>query len=642
MTVFLAMLLGFAVMSIGTETACAAISQDDKDVYLIGSYTDLKEFAQIVNGGNTAACARLTADIECTDKTWVPIGKWNDPYTGTFDGNSKTIEGLSNGDSKDNNQGLFGGIGSAGTVKSISLKNVSIQGKNTVGGVAAQNYGTIENCHTTGTVSGSDGNDVGGVAAENYGTIENCSNAGDVMNISVNCNTIGGVAGYNVGTIINCYNTGDVSGNKYVGGVAGRNDMGTITNCYNTGDVSGNEDVGGVAGGNGLIAYDLRGTITNCYYDNEKCTLTEAIGSSNGTVTNVTGLKTKEMTGTTCTAYDSWKNFYAVWKLTDSYPILDPHDHMLTYAKKESCVDPAHVEGYTCSTCGKHYSDKDGMALIPDADWTIPVTGHKYGAWTKLNATQHQKVCQHDKSHVVKENHKWDGGKVTKKATEKATGVRTYTCTVCKATKTETIPKLKPTAPKTSGTPLAKAAVKKKSMTIGWNRIQGAEGYDIFFSTCNHRGKKIACKNVKTIKGNKTFKWTKSGLKKGTAYKFYVRAYVTKNGKKTYVSKSPMFHAYTANGTKNYTNAKSVKVNKARVTLKKGETFKIKAKVKKVNKKKKLMPKSHAPKLRYMTSDSRIATVSKSGRITAKGSGTCTIVAFAHNGVSKSIKVTVK
>ena len=199
-------------------------------------------------------------------------------------------------------------------------------------------------------------------------------------------------------------------------------------------------------------------------------------------------------------------------------------------------------------------------------------------------------------------------------------------------------------APKTSGTPLAKATVKKKSMTIGWNKIQGAEGYDIFFATCNHRGKKIACKNVKTIKGNKTFKWTKSGLKKGTAYKFYVRAYVIKNGKKTYVSKSPLFHAYTGNGTKNYTNAKSVtikNVKKGKLSLKKGKTFKIKAKVNKLKKNKKLMPKSHAPTLRYMTSNKKVATVNSSGKITAKGKGSCIIYVYAHNGVAKSIKVTV-
>ena len=34
------------------------------------------------------------------------------------------------------------------------------------------------------------------------------------------------------------------------------------------------------------------------------------------------------------------------------------------------------------------------------------------------------------------------------------------------------------------------------------------------------------------MKGNKTFKWTKKGLKKGTSYKAYVKAWVTEDGKK--------------------------------------------------------------------------------------------------------------
>lgn len=61
-----------------------------------------------------------------------------------------------------------------------------------------------------------------------------------------------------------------------------------------------------------------------------------------------------------------------------------------------------------------------------------------------------------------------------------------------------------------------------------------------------------------------------------------------------------------------------------------------------MNKNKKLMPKSHVATLRYMTSNKKVATVNSSGKVTAKGKGTCTIVAFAHNGVSKNIKVTVK
>lgn len=273
----------------------------------------------------------------------------------------------------------------------------------------------------------------------------------------------------------------------------------------------------------------------------------------------------------------------------------------------------------------------------------MPAIGHKYGAWTKLDANQHQRVCEHDAAHIEKENHKWDAGKVTKQATETAEGVKTYTCTVCKGTKTEAVPKLAPSTPKVSGTLTAKMMAKgKTSFTISWNKIQGAEGYDVFFAGCDHGKSKNVCKKVKTIKGNKTFKWTKSGLKKGTAYKFCVRAYVYKNGKKSYVSKSPMMHAYTGGYTKNYTNAKSVKVNKTKVSLKKGKTFKIKASVRKLKKNKKLMPKSHAPTVRYMTSNGKVATISSGGKITAEGKGTCYVYVYAHNGASMRIKVTVK
>ena len=204
-------------------------------------------------------------------------------------------------------------------------------------------------------------------------------------------------------------------------------------------------------------------------------------------------------------------------------------------------------------------------------------------------------------------------------------------------------PKPTPKSAKVSGKVMAKMKAKGKSkLVISWNKVKGANGYEIFFTECNHKGKKAGFKKVKKIKGNKKFKWTKSGLKKGTSYKAFVKAYVKKNGKKKYVSKSPVMHAYTANGTKTYTNAKSVKVKKAKVTLKKGKTFKIKARVTKVTKGKKLMPKAHVAKLRYLSKNKKVATVSKNGRIKAKKEGKCTIYAYAHNGVCKKIKVTVK
>gem|GEM_PF-2528755 len=380
----------------------------------------------------------------------------------------------------------------------------------------------------------------------------------------------------------------------------------------------------------------------NKWYEAERADITLTVTDDKGTV-----IDPKTAAAGKYKIVPSWKTEDKNYEATFVNGTFEKHKLTPHNEVPPTCIAPGTEAYWSCGLCSKMFSDKDGSNAITEQE-EIPATGHKYGAWAKFDDKQHQRVCEHDTAHVEKAAHTWDAGKVTKDATEQAEGVKTFTCTVCKATKTETIPKLdpaptpKPVTPKVSGTPLAKMTAKKKSITIGWNKIQGSAGYDIFFARCNHDSKKIVTKKVKTIKGNKTFKWTKSGLKKGTAYKAYVRAYVTKNGKKTYVSKSPIMHAYTGNGTKKYTNAKSVKVNKTKVTLTKGKTFKIKAKVKKISKKKKLMPKSHAPTLRYMTSNSKIASVNSGGKITAKGKGTCYIYVYAHNGVSKRVKVTVQ
>ena len=192
---------------------------------------------------------------------------------------------------------------------------------------------------------------------------------------------------------------------------------------------------------------------------------------------------------------------------------------------------------------------------------------------------------------------------------------------------------------KVSGTLLSRLTAKgKSSLVLTWNKVKGVEGYDIFFSRCG----KDAPKKVKSIKGNNTFRWTKKSLKKQKAYKAFVRAYVKKNGKKTYVRTSPLVHAYTSGGTKNYTSPKSVTVNRTSVLLKAGKTYKIKAGVTKLQKGKKLMTDTHAPKLRYLSSSKKIATVSKSGKITAKAKGSCRIYVIAVNGASKAVSVTVK
>ena len=182
----------------------------------------------------------------------------------------------------------------------------------------------------------------------------------------------------------------------------------------------------------------------------------------------------------------------------------------------------------------------------------------------------------------------------------------------------------------------------KKAMTISWPVVKNADGYDVFFARCNHHGKKIKMKKVKTFNSNTKTSYTKKGLKKGVSYKARVKAFVKVKGKKKYIMTGPLLHAYSGNGTKRYTNAKSVTVKKTSITLKKGKTYKIKATVKKVKKNKKLMPTNHARKLRYRSMNKKIATVNKYGTIKAKAKGKCIIYVYAHNGIGKLVNVTVK
>jgi|GEM_PF-3970875 len=194
-----------------------------------------------------------------------------------------------------------------------------------------------------------------------------------------------------------------------------------------------------------------------------------------------------------------------------------------------------------------------------------------------------------------------------------------------------------------SGTLLAKMTAKgKRQLVLSWSRIKGAAGYDVFFSKCSSGKEHAIPKKVKTIKGNRTLRWIRQGLKKKTAYKAVVKAYVRKNGKKVYVRTSPMVHVFTSGGTKKFTNPKGVTVRKTDVTLKAGKKYQIKANVTKLRKNRKLMSAVHAPKLRYVSSNKKIASVSKSGRITAKAKGSCRIYVLAVNGIRKAVRVTVR
>ncbi|MBO4910096.1 MAG: Ig-like domain-containing protein [Lachnospiraceae bacterium] len=183
----------------------------------------------------------------------------------------------------------------------------------------------------------------------------------------------------------------------------------------------------------------------------------------------------------------------------------------------------------------------------------------------------------------------------------------------------------------------AKASkVAKKTITLKWNEVEGAEGYIIYGNKCAKGNKYEKITELPA----ETLKFTHKKLKKGTYYKYLVVAYKTVDGKKVVITTSKTIHAATTGGKVG--NAKSIKVTKPsnkKKTLKVGKKFTLKAK--QVPKNETLKIKNHR-KLSYESSDPAIATVSSKGKIKAVSAGTCYIYVYAQNGVSTKVKIKVK
>lgn len=227
---------------------------NDEGVYELCTADDLFWFAEEVNSGNTLINAALKNNIDLNNREWTPIGNYENPYRGKFNGNGYTISGLyCNVTSVDEAvAGLFGY--NTGTVSSLAVSG-TVRGPFAGGMVCFNDGGTVESCTNSCTVSGFE-DYIGGVIAYNdAGTVRDCTNNGKVSGADYS----GGVVGYNnEGTIAFCTNSGDVSG-MMVGGVVGCNLAGTVESCTSTGNIIGENYASGIAGGNA-------GTISDCTY----------------------------------------------------------------------------------------------------------------------------------------------------------------------------------------------------------------------------------------------------------------------------------------------------------------------------------------------------------------------------------------
>ncbi len=236
----------------------------------------------------------LETDIDLTDLAFTPIPI----FCGTFEGGGHRITGLQLSGAG-SMQGLFRYLTQDAVVRDLIVQGQVIpQGsRDSVGGLAGSNAGTVENCVFVGTVSGSDsvgglvgintvtgiidhcctegsvyGNHfAGGLAGENYGVIRSSENMAcvnttaqqnsvELSDVTIDTLTnseaagtvtdIGGIAGTNGGIIRSCKNEADVGYRQMgynIGGIAGSS-TGYITGCRNSGKIAGRKEVGGIVG----------------------------------------------------------------------------------------------------------------------------------------------------------------------------------------------------------------------------------------------------------------------------------------------------------------------------------------------------------------------------------------------------------
>ena len=119
------------------------------------------------------------------------------------------------------------------------------------------------------------------------------------------------------------------------------------------------------------------------------------------------------------------------------------HANHLTFIAEvpETCTADGVKAHYECE-CGKLFADDQAATEVTLESLKI-AAHHTYGTdWESDNDDDHYHVCSVCSGKADVTPHSYDSGMITIPATETTEGVKTYTCSVCHHTKTETVPKL--------------------------------------------------------------------------------------------------------------------------------------------------------------------------------------------------------
>ena len=509
-----------------------------ENVYEISNAGQLYWFAGLVNGTldgveqNKLANAILTANITANENlldslqydtegnvsngsdfiSWTPIADCMEDhitqYSGTFDGNNKTVSGLYFNDNSIR-IGLFGSSEADGNIKNVGVVDSYFKGNNFVGGVCGRNDGTITNCYNAGNLTAIESSaTIGGICGYNGGTVTNCYNTGTVT-ATGSVASVGGVCGYSIAPISNCYNIGTVtatSSDADISGICGYY-FGPIKNCYHladTEDENGGKTTAQFASGE--IAYLL----------SQGCTVGE--GEDAVTYSGSVWGQALGGNGDTYPVLDSTKRVYQV----DKYDGCEgkPGSSTKVYSNQSTSIyeehkyeaDTTDSTKHKCSICNGTEEHSFAYELVENGN-AIKATCSECGATYTVKLTQ--PAATSDEKIVYDGTEKKAGTAID----SGNTGIETIPeNAITYATVTNGTPSTySTTAPKNAGTYKAKLTlgtgdnivsiesgftIEKATPVIGWADDQKEQS--AFYTGTVIDSSKLAAPTV-TLQGNDTF-----------------------------------------------------------------------------------------------------------------------------------------
>ena len=310
--------------------------------------------------------------------------------------------------------------------------------------------------------------------------------------------------------------------------------------------------------------------------------------------------------------------------------------------KAATCTETG-VKTYTCTRCQKTKTEEikaTGHKEVKDA--AVAATCEKAGKSEGSHCSVCSKVIKAQKE-VPALGHSWDAGKITKAATCTETGVKTYTCTRCKKTKTEEIKATghKFSAWKTSSKATIYSPAKQTRECTSCHKKQIRDTGKKLKATIKVSASKITMQpqqKLGTLKvtfanGDSVKSWKSSNQ---NIFKVVGKT----NGKCTLTAGRTAGTAkLTIKLKSGLTKDVSIKVKSVKTTKISGVKSAITLKVKKTTTLKPvLVPKNSTEKITYKSSNSKIVTVNAAGKVVAKKKGTAYI--YVKSG-SKTVKCKV-